>query len=117
MLFRSPVQRQISQRLAIGGSQTINLAPLGSDRIPTMNTLDLRVSKTFRSGRHEFYLSLDIYNVTNANTVWEVRTLTPAITVFQDGDINGTRNTIPQYMSPTQVLGPSILRFGAVWRF
>src|SRR3989454_2954415 len=45
--FRSqqggPVTRQISRALAIGGSQTINLEPLGSTRLATLNTVDVRV--------------------------------------------------------------------------
>jgi hypothetical protein len=60
---------------------------------------------------------LDVYNLTNANTVWEVRTLTPSITVREGGDPNGAVNTIPQFLSPTQVLGPRILRFSASFKF
>ncbi len=119
--FRSqsgpPVTRQISQRLAIGGTQTINLEPLGSHRLPTLNTLDLRASKMFTFGRRQLSADVDIYNVANANTTWEVRTLTPAITVRQGGDPNGTPNTIAQFLSPTQVLGPRILRFGVSFVF
>jgi hypothetical protein len=119
--FRSqsgvPVTRQISHRLAIGGNQTINLEPLGNHRLDTLNTLDLRASKMFRFGSRSLSVDLDVYNVSNANTVWQVRTLTPAITVLQDGDLNGQRNTIAQFMSPTQVLGPRIIRFGVAFRF
>jgi hypothetical protein len=119
--FRSqsgpPVTRQISQRLAIGGVQTINLEPLGGHRLPTLNTLDLRASKSFRFGHRELSADLDIYNVSNANTTWEVRTLTPAITVREAGDPAGTPNTIPQFLSPTQVLGPRIIRFGVSMKF
>jgi Carboxypeptidase regulatory-like domain/TonB-dependent Receptor Plug Domain len=112
-----PVTRQISQRLAIGGNQTINLEPLGNSRLPTLTTLDLRVSKLFRFGNRTLSADMDIYNLANANTVWEVRTLTPAITVREGGDPNGALNTIPQFMSPTQVLGPRIIRFSASYRF
>jgi hypothetical protein len=119
--FRSqsgpPVTRQISQRLAIGGNQTINLEPLGNTRLDRLNTLDLRVSKNFRLGTKELAANLDLSNLTNANTVWEVRTLTPSITVRQNGDPNGTLNRIPQFMSPTQVLGPRIMRLGVSFKF
>jgi hypothetical protein len=114
--FRSssgpPVTRQISQRLAFGGNQTINLEPLGSHRLPTLNTLDLRVSKIFRFGTREITAGADFYNVTNANTVWEVRVLTPAIGIRPGGDFNAKTVIIPQFNSPTQVLGPRIVRFG-----
>jgi hypothetical protein len=113
-----PVTRQISQRLAFGGNQTINLEPLGTDRLPTVTTLDLRASKIFKFGTRQISADVDFYNVTNANTVWEVRTLTPSITVRQGGDtVNGTLNTIPQFNSPTQVLGPRIVRFGLSMKF
>lgn len=119
--FRSqsgpPVTRQISQRLAIGGNQTINLEPLGAHRLPTLNTVDLRASKSFRFGVRELTAAMDIYNVSNANTVWEVRTLTPAITVRQAGDVNGTPNSIAQFLSPTQVLGPRVFRFTVSMKF
>jgi hypothetical protein len=119
--FRSqsgpPVTRQISRALAIGGNQTINLEPLGATRLPTLNTLDLRGSKAFRFGRRELSVDVDVYNLTNANTVWQVRTLTPAISVRPGGDFNATPRTIPQFMSPTQVLAPRIIRFGAAYRF
>jgi hypothetical protein len=119
--FRSqsgpPVTRQISQRLALGGNQTINLEPLGSTRLDRLNTVDLRVSKNFRMGTRELAANLDLSNLTNANTVWEVRTLTPSITVRQNGDPNGTLNRIPQFLSPTQVLGPRIMRLGVSFKF
>jgi hypothetical protein len=119
--FRSqsgpPVTRQISRALAIGGNQTINLEPLGASRLPTLNTLDLRASKAFRFGRRELAVDVDFYNVTNANTVWQVRTLTPAISVRPGGEFTAPAVTIPQFMSPTQVLAPRIVRFGASYRF
>ena len=49
--------------------------------------------------------------------MWEVRTLTPAITVRQNGDPNGALNRIPQFLSPTQVLGPRIMRLGVSFKF
>jgi hypothetical protein len=112
-----PITRQISQRLAFGGNQTINLEPLGAHRLPTMNTIDLRASKIFRFGNRSLSADVDFYNLTNANTVWEVRTLTPAITVRQAGDATGNLNSIAQFNSPTQVLGPRILRFGLSLKF
>lgn len=113
-----PVTRQISQRLTLGGNQTINLEPLGSSRLPTLTTVDLRASKAFRfGGNREIQASVDVYNLTNTNTVWEVRTLTTTVNVRQDGDLAGRLNTIPQFMSPTQVLGPRIMRLGVSFKF
>ena len=72
--------RQISRTLAIGAAQTINLEPLGSTRIGTLTTIDLRVGKLFRfNNSRSLEASLDFDNLMNADTVWNVRSLTPAI--------------------------------------
>jgi Carboxypeptidase regulatory-like domain/TonB-dependent Receptor Plug Domain len=118
--FRSqsgpPLTRQISQRLSFGGNQTINLQPLGDTaRLPTVNTFDVRASKYLKFGARELLAAIDIYNVANVNTVWEVRTLTPAIPIRQGGD--GEPHVIPQFLSPTQVIGPRIARFTVTFRF
>src|SRR5438132_14402563 len=42
-----PVTRAISRALAIGGSQTILLEPLGNTRLDTLNKVDLRLGKLF----------------------------------------------------------------------
>jgi hypothetical protein len=31
--------------------------------------------------------------------------------------VNGAINTVPQYLSPAQVLGPRIMRFTVAYRF
>jgi hypothetical protein len=112
------VNRQVSQRLAIGGNTTINVTPLGSDRIAARNQLDLRASKSFRiSDRRSLEASIDIYNVTNSNNVWDVRTLSGTIGLRQNGDLNGAINTVPQYLSPASVLAPRIARFNLAIRF
>lgn len=119
--FRSqsgpPVTRQISHRLAVGGNQTINLEPLGNTRLDRLNTIDLRVSKNFVFGKRELAANLDLSNLTNANTVWEVRTLTPSISIRPNGDPAAAPVTIPQFLSPTQVLGPRIMRLGVSFKF
>jgi hypothetical protein len=117
--FRSqqgpPVTRQISRALAIGGSQTINLEPLGNTRIGTLTTIDLRVGKQFRFGNRSLETSLDFDNLMNADTVWGVRTLTPA-TTFTD-PTTGTRATLQQFLSPTQILVPRTVVFRAAFKF
>jgi hypothetical protein len=97
------------------GGVTVNAEPRGNDLLPWLPTLDLRASKGFRFGAQDVSLEMDIYNVTNANTVFAVRTLTGRINVLQGG--SGPTSNIPQYMSPTGVLGPRIIRFNVVYRF
>ena len=110
--------RQVSQRLAVGGNTTINVAPLGSDRIDPRNQLDLRASKSFKLGdRRSLEASVDIYNITNSNVVWDVRQLSGTIGLRQAGDLTGPLNTVPQYLSPVSVLAPRIARFNIAIRF
>jgi hypothetical protein len=117
--FRSqsgpPVTRQISTRLAIGGSETINLEPLGSTRIDTLNTLDLRAGKVVRFGDRELEIDADFDNITNASTVWQVRTLTPA-TSFTN-PVTGDTQRLAQFLAPTQILGPRTIVFRASFKF
>ena len=117
--FRSqqgpPFTRQISRALTFGGSQTINLEPLGSTRIDTLNTIDLRVGKLFKFGARTFEATVDFDNLANAATVFNVRTLTPA-TAFTD-PTTGTRATLQQFLSPSQIIGPRTVVFRGAFNF
>ncbi len=112
------INRQVSQRLAIGGNTTINVAPLGSDRLDPRNQLDLRVSKSFKlGGARALEASVDVYNLANSNNVWDVRQLSGTIPLRQGGNLTGAINTVPQYLSPASVLAPRIARFNVAFRF
>jgi carboxypeptidase family protein/TonB-dependent receptor-like protein len=111
-----PVTRQISRALAIGGAQTINLEPLGSRRLDFQNRIDLRVGKIFKfANTRSLETTLDLDNLTNANWVWGVRSLSPA-TSFLDPS-TGQRNTLTQFLSPTQILPPRTVVLRAAFRF
>jgi hypothetical protein len=110
-----PVTRQISRALAIGANQTINLEPLGNTRIDTLTTIDFRVGKLFKFNNRSLEASVDFDNLTNANTTWGVRTLTPA-TTFVD-PTTGSRATLQQFLSPSQILGPRTVVLRAAYKF
>jgi hypothetical protein len=111
-----PITRQISRALAIGGSQTINLEPLGSRRLEFQNRIDLRVGKLFTfAGSRTLEASMDFNNLTNANWVWQARSLTPA-TSFLD-PTTGQRNTLTQFMSPAAFLPPRTVVLRAAFKF
>ena len=110
-----PITRQISRSLAIGGSETINLEPLGSHRLPVQTTLDLRFGKQFNFERHQLEADVDIDNVTNAAWVWATRTLTTA-TTFTDG-VTGAKQTLPQFLAPTSILTPRTVVFRLSYKF
>ena len=111
-----PVTRQISRSLAIGSAQTINLEPLGATRLDPMTVIDLRIGKLFKlADNRSFETSIDFDNLANADTVWGVRTLTPA-TAFTD-PTTGTRATLQQFLSPTQILVPRTVVLRGQFRF
>jgi hypothetical protein len=111
------VTRQVSTPLSVGGNTTVNVEPLGSYRLDTRTAMDLRVFKTTRFGVREFEVSVDFNNIANANTVWDVRTLSGTINLRQNGDPTGAINTVPQFGSPAQVYGPRNIRFNVAFRF
>jgi len=104
--------------LTAGGTAQVNVEPLASHRLDTRSQFDLAVQKTFRAGNNRALdARLDIYNVTNSNVVWDVRTGSGTLTFLQGGDPNGARNVLPQFGSPASVLAPRIIRFNVAYRF
>jgi hypothetical protein len=99
------------------GNTTVNAEPRGNDLLPALFTLDFRVGKIFRFGRQQFEADMDIYNLTNENTVYDVRRNTGRTTARYAGDPTGVQNTFPMYGSPTNVLGPRIIRFNVSYKF
>src|SRR5262249_45630425 len=71
------VTRQINQAMAFGAAQTINLEPLGNRRLDFQNRIDVRIGKLFTfANSRSFEATLDLDNLTNANWVWQARSLT-----------------------------------------
>jgi hypothetical protein len=99
------------------GDIEVNAEPRGSLTLDKLPTLDLRVGKIFRFGSQEYTADVDVYNVTNENTVFNVDSDTGVRTVRQGGDPNGQLNRIPEFLSPTGILGPRIIRFNVTYRF
>jgi hypothetical protein len=93
----------------------VNAEPRGKYLLPSIKTADLRLGKIFRFGTNEFEADMDVYNVTNSNAVFNVRTGTGPQTVT-----DFTTNTpvrIAQFGSPIGVLGPRIVRFNVSYKF
>ncbi len=79
------------------GSETVALAPAGNLRMPSVDLLNLRVARpfTFREGRWRVEPNIDLFNVTNSNTV------TSLVTTYGSS-----------YLYPTNVLNPFVARLG-----
>ena len=111
------ITRQIQVAQTVGGNSTVNVEPLGSYRLPSRASADLRVFKSATFGRRALDVSVDFHNITNTNTYWDARTLGNTINLRQNGDPNGTVNTVAQFGSPSQVIGPRNIRFNVAFRF
>jgi hypothetical protein len=82
-------------------SVTVRVAPRGTDRTDTVTQfVDLRLSKRQRIGIANLELSLDLFNVMNANHV-----------LLQTEALGTT------FGRPTRILTPRIIRFGLTARF
>jgi hypothetical protein len=97
---------------------TVNVIPRGSVELPWLNSADIRFGKTFKAtDNNTFDVAFDIFNITNANTVYSVGTLSNTRTVHIAGDPAQPLVTIPNWLSATGVLGPRILRLGLTYSF
>lgn len=77
------------------GSQRILTEPIDSQRQDTINILDLRAEKSFRTGPRRIAIFGDIYNITNSNAAQNI-----------------TWNSGTAYLRPVSIIGPRIMRFG-----
>jgi hypothetical protein len=76
-------------------NQTVLLSNRGDERFPSVTSVDLRLSRTFRFGERRITPQLDIFNLGNAAPVVN---LNPAV---------GTT-----YLAPAEILAPRIIRIG-----
>ncbi len=111
-----PVARTVTYALT-QGNVTVNATTPGTDRTDPLTTVDLRAAKNFPVGRGALEVSLDAFNLLNANTTYNVRTLTGRINVNVGGVPTGAVVNQPQYMSPTAILNPRLVRVGVAYRF
>ena len=97
--------------------EDVRAEPRGSVELPALATVDLRAGRIFSLEGHRFELSMDVYNVANSNTVFNVRQGTGLTNVRYANDPGRSFTQIPTFMSPTGVLGPRIIRFNVTYWF
>ena len=95
----------------------VNAEPRGEVELPALATLDLRAGRIFNLSGQRVEFSMDVYNVTNANTTYSVRTGTGRTNVRYANDPTQPQTSIATFMSPTGVLGPRIIRFNLTYWF
>ncbi|HEX6738153.1 MAG TPA: TonB-dependent receptor [Vicinamibacteria bacterium] len=114
----APITRTVTFSGLTQGNVTVNAEPQGSQRLDALTTLDARLAKVFKfNGTRELEATLDGYNLLNAATVWDVRTLTGRINVREGGDPTSALINQQQFLSPLGFIGPRIFRLGLSYRF
>jgi hypothetical protein len=103
-----PYFRRVNNRDGIGNKDIMVVEEFGSNRLPDLFNLDLRVARDFHiSSAAVLNLSVDLFNVTNERTVlWRDNRMYSA-----DGPDVSENNWIEQLQSPR------VWRFGARVRF
>jgi hypothetical protein len=96
---------------------TIFAEPRGSRELSSLTTIDLRAGRYFHFGTNRVELSMDVYNLTNANTIYDVRGGSGLTNIRVAGDAAAPVTQIQTFLSPTGVLGPRILRFNVTYQF
>ena len=76
-------------------SQNVRLSERGDERLPDVTMIDLRVSRTFRLGERRITPMIELFNMTNADTV-----------------VGYNVNVGSSYLRPTEILSPRLVRFG-----
>jgi hypothetical protein len=94
-----PFERFVQQsaRRFGGGAANVLIDPVGENRLPTFQNLDFHLERPIKLGTTRIVPSLDLFNVTNNNTVQAIR---------------GTQNA-SNANNIQAIVAPRVLRFGA----
>jgi Carboxypeptidase regulatory-like domain/TonB-dependent Receptor Plug Domain len=98
-------------------SLTVNAEPRGSVELPKLPTIDFRAGRYFDFRDDRIELSVDVYNLTNANTVFNARNGTGLTPIRVNGDPAQPQTLITTFLSPTQFLAPRVVRFNVTYNF
>jgi hypothetical protein len=112
-----PITRNVTIQGLTQGNVNVNAEPRGSVELPGLTRLDVRAGRLFDVSGQRFELSMDVYNVTNANTIYNVRTGTGETNVRYANDPTQPVTRIATFLSPTGALGPRIIRFNVTYWF
>jgi hypothetical protein len=81
-------------------TQNVRLTERGVERLPDVAMIDLRFSRTFRLGGRRLTPLLEVFNLTNADTI-----------------VGYNANVGTSYLLPTEILSPRLVRFGVMVDF
>ena len=91
----------IASRPNSAGAIAVLLDPIGDNRLPALKTVDFLVDKMFTFGGKKLQVALDIFNLSNANTILARRLNQNAVIA----------NAI------SSILGPRVARIGFSFTF
>jgi hypothetical protein len=105
-------QLQVTNRGGGLGNQTYLLDPMGANRLPNVKMIDFRVDRPFLLGKVRFIPSLDVFNLTNENTV-----LARNRNQYTYNHTTGVGSSPANANTISGIIAPRILRFGirAMW--
>jgi hypothetical protein len=89
------------------GNINVLLAPLGSERLPDVTMLDFRVDRPIQIGQLRLIPSLDIFNLTNANTVQSRRRV-----MYTFNHATGAGSSPSNANNISGIITPRVIRFG-----
>jgi hypothetical protein len=102
-----PRAMQVTNRGGGLGTATILLEPLGDTRLPNVSVFDFRVDKVVRIGGFQFIPSMDVFNVTNSNTVQSQRRI-----MYSYNHATGIGSSPANANLISSIISPRIIRFG-----
>ena len=104
----SAISPSLGHNLAGGvATQTLNLVTPNTLYNDSLTQLDLRIAKIFRMGSTRATINLDLYNVTNSNT----------ILTLNNGFVPSATGGLATWQIPTAILQPRFWKIGAQFDF
>jgi hypothetical protein len=89
------------------GNTTVLIAPMGSERLPNVTMLDFRVDRPFQIGNLRLIPSIDVFNLTNANTVQSRRRV-----MYTYNHATGVGSSPRNANNISSIITPRVIRFG-----
>ena len=105
--YPNPRAIQVTNRGGGLGTSTVLLDPMGEVRLPNVAMLDLRVDKVFSWRGMRLIPSIDVFNVTNANTVQSQRRV-----MYTYNHATGVGSSPANAGLISSIISPRIARFG-----
>jgi hypothetical protein len=102
-----PQAIQITNRGNGLGNEEVLVDPMGSERLPNVTVLDFRVDRPFQLAGVRFIPSIDIFNLTNSNTVQSRRRI-----VYTYNNATGVGSVPSNANNVSSIISPRVIRFG-----